>query len=364
MAGGSVTALLVIKGLSISTWNDTYKMDSHITKQLIFNYLSGQATPIEIQQVDEWLNDPVHLDTFYEYLFEWEKTHAQFRPDFEAALNRFWEREARSFTQPEAVASPIAHPEELPVRQNLLARFIWVAASVLLLLGTGYLNRDKFLYETIKTGYGEIAVHTLPDGSKVVMNANSVLKWYRFSTIQKQREVWLEGEAEFSVIHTNDHQRFLVKTPNDFVVEVLGTEFSLFSRNRGTKVVLNNGKIRVNYQKDGKPNQLTMKPGELLTMDKTGNLQLKTTESPEEHQSWRERRFVFDRTPVKDICHLLEENFGVTVLASGEEIARKTISGNFKTETADELLDILREVLNLETNVRNDTLFLQHRLPL
>lgn len=339
-------------------------MDSPITKQLVFAYLSGHTTPIETQQVEEWLKDSVNLDTFYEYLFEWEKTNTQFRPDFEAALNRFWEKEARSFSQPEAIISPIIHPERLPVKQNLLARQIWVAASVLLLLAIGYLKRDKFLYETIRTGYGEIAVHTLPDGSKVVMNANSVLKWYRFSSFQKQREVWLQGEAEFSVIHTNDHQRFLVKTPNNFVVEVLGTEFSLFSRNRGTKVVLNSGKIRVNYQKDGKPTQLTMKPGELLTMDKTGNLQLKTTESPEDHQSWRERRFVFDRTPVKDIGHLLEENFGVIVIASSEEIARKTISGNFKTETADELLDILREVLNLETHVRNDTLFLQHRSPL
>src|SRR5690606_34106893 len=130
---------------------------------------------------------------------------------------------------------------------------------------------------------------------------------------------------------------------------------------RGAKVVLNSGKIRVNFKKDGQPAQITMNPGELLTLDQEGAVQLQSTDTPEDHLAWREQRFVFDGTPISEICHLLEENFGVIVRPAHPEIGQKTISGNFKTETSDALIQVLEEVFDLEVSKVQDTLLLDRK---
>lgn len=338
-------------------------MDSPITKQLVFAYLSGHTTPIETQQVEEWLRDPENQEIFYHYVLLWEKTHPQFTPDQEQALRNFWQKieDGDNQDKPAHRSLPreiVDHPRH---RGRRWAKLTTVAACVLLFVSLGWLKRDNLLYKTIQTNFGEITSCQLPDGSKVVLNANSSLRWSRLSFHQEVREVWLNGEAEFSVVHTHDQKPFIVKTAKDFQVEVLGTEFSLFSRERGAKVVLNSGKIRVNFKKDGQPAQITMNPGELLTLDQEGALQLQSTDTPEDHLAWREQRFVFDGTPISEICHLLEENFGVIVRPAHPEIGQKTISGNFKTETSDALIQVLEEVFDLEVSKVQDTLLLKEK---
>jgi ferric-dicitrate binding protein FerR (iron transport regulator) len=49
-------------------------------------------------------------------------------------------------------------------------------------------------------------------------------------------------------------------------VVVLGTEFSVFSRDRGAKVMLNKGKVRLEYQENQVKKEITMRPGELVKL--------------------------------------------------------------------------------------------------
>ncbi len=331
-------------------------MESSLSKQIVFSYLSGQATPIEIQLVDDWLKDPANFEVFCVYLLEWERIHSQFTPDYESAIQKFWGR----LDHPESNIQPV--PGKSPAGKfRIRGKWFLLAACFAIVIAGSWSMKDELLYRTIRTSYGEISHHVLPDGSGVTLNANSSLRLPRFGFNNGVREVWLNGEAAFSVLHTQTDQRFVVKTPKEFQVEVLGTEFSVFARKRGAKVVLNSGKIRVDYKKQGRPTQLTMKPGDLLTLDQVGEVQLQTTESPKEHSAWKERRFVFDATPVSEICQLLEENFGVLVWPSTQEIAERTITGNFETRTSGELLSILREVFSLETMKKQDTLILYQR---
>ena len=44
----------------------------------------------------------------------------------------------------------------------------------------------------------------------------------------------------------------------------------------------------------------------------------------------------------------MDENFGVKITSSNEEVASRTISGTFKAQSANELLQVLYEVLNLK----------------
>ncbi|GAB3166532.1 FecR family protein [Telluribacter humicola] len=331
-------------------------MEHLISKHILFGYLSGRATPLEKQAVDEWLKQEVNGEQFHHWLLEWELLQPQYVPDSEAAFSALLQRIDEQ--EEKEVSPPL---RSIPTVQRL-PHFNWqVAASITILLClSGWLLRKPLLYKTYQTDYGQTSAFTLSDGSHVTLNANSNLLVPRFAFDGTTREVLLEGEAEFSVRHTHDHRRFVVRTSDEFQVEVLGTEFTVYARPRATRVALSRGKIRLDYTEGTRKRQLLMKPGELVTMNEAGTLTLQKIEKPELQSAWKEQRFVFNNTSVQEICALLHENFGVIVHVADSKIAERTITGNFKAQTADDLLDILKEVLDLHIRKEKNKLFLHN----
>ncbi len=125
-------------------------------------------------------------------------------------------------------------------------RLVWmkVAAVVTLLLVAFvfYIGRQNQNH-TYHTTFGESRRVLLPDGSLVTLNANSSLRvadrWGR----RTEREVWLNGEAFFSVRETKregEAVKFVVHT-HDLNVEVRGTEFNVNTRKQQTRVVAERG---------------------------------------------------------------------------------------------------------------------------
>ncbi len=329
-------------------------MEQTINKPILFQYLANRATPLERQAVEEWLKKADDTELFHQWLLEWEMQSPQYLPDSEAAYCALLER--IDFQQTGTPETGKVSPKRLR-----LAWLNWrIAATVTVLLSlSAWLLREPILYKTYETEYGQTSSFVLNDGSRVTLNANSMLSVPRFGFDTGIREVRLKGEAEFSVRHTPTHQRFVVKTSEQCQVEVLGTEFTVFARSRGTRVALNDGQIRFDYKQGTQKKNLLMKPGELVTLSPEGDMRLTQVEKPELQAAWKEQRFVFDDTSVREICDLLTENFGLVIRPGSDEVAARTISGNFKAQTADDILDVLREVLNLQIKRQGDSIVLR-----
>jgi transmembrane sensor len=324
-------------------------MEHSINKPMLFRYLASRATPLERQAVEEWLKKADDTETFHQWLLEWEMQSPQYLPDSENAYRVLLARiDSQDSNIPEA--------EKSAPKRRRLSWLNWrIAATVTVLFAFGaWLLRKPILYKTYETEYGQTSSFVLSDGSRVTLNANSSLRVPRFGFADELRQVDLSGEAEFSVRHMPTHQRFVVKTSDHFQVEVLGTEFTVFARSRGTRVALSEGKIRLDYGKTAQRKKLLMKPGELVSMSPEGALTLRHTDKPQLEAAWKEQRFVFDNTSVGEICVLLEESFGLIVRPGSPEIASRTITGNFKAGTADDLLTVVGEVLNLQINKHKD----------
>lgn len=328
-------------------------MKQEISKHTLFEYLAGRATPLEKRAMEEWLKNAVNAEYFHRCLYEWEMQSPQYQPDGDSAFTQLSERiEQRESGNPFLLEAPISS-------RTFSWRFWQVAASITLLLGVGaWLFRQPILNKNYETGYGQTSTLDLSDGSRVTLNANSMLSVPRFGFDDAVREVILKGEAEFSVKHTPTNQRFVVKTSNQFRVEVLGTEFTVFARSRGTRVALSKGKIRLDYEKNSRKKNLLMEPGELVILSPAGRLTMQRTVKTAEQTAWKEHRFVFDNTSVREICAIMAENFGVVIRPGSDEIAVRTITGNFRAETAEELLTVLVEVLNLQIKKEKDRIVL------
>lgn len=334
-------------------------MDNPVNKELLQKYFAGGATIFEKKLIDEWAKEPQNQETFYRMLSQKEIHNPQFIPDVEGAVKRHFNR-FQAKNEKDLVEKVSIFQEPLFI--NSVSWKKWsIAASIALIIGISvWINWSNILFENYHSEYGEVRVLSLEDGSEVILNANSTLKVPRFGFGNKVREVFLEGEGQFSVKHTLDNLPFIVKTSRGLDVVVVGTEFTVFSRNRGAKVVLNKGKVRLHYTEGNKNKQILMMPGELVTFDTAHKLKEISKTIPANHAAWTEHRFVFKETTLHEISTIFLENFGVQVKIEDEELADWTVSGSFTANNADELLEILADASNLNFRHEQDFIIISN----
>lgn len=326
-------------------------MEHSVNKHTLFAHFEGRLTPLQRSLLEDWLRDPRHRELYYQWLEEWERLNPQYLADEDGALAASLQRvEAwESQRQPAAAARPLVRPFRMS------ARWAAAVAGVVALLAGAYLGRSYVLERTIATAYGEIRRETLPDGSVVTLNANSTLRVPRFGFGDRTRAVFLTGEAAFSVRHLPNHRRFVVRTANGFDVVVLGTEFSVYARPRGGRVVLNRGRVQLAYYPGSQTRQLTLRPGDFVSLDRQGRVALRRVERPETHAAWTDHRFVFRETSVREIAGLLAETYGLTVRFKSPDLASRTVSGTFQATSADEFLEVLAELLEVNYHRQGDS---------
>lgn len=330
-----------------------------INKQLILDSFAGKVTVLQRQQIDDWCRNSVNEELFYEWLEEWEKSNLQYVADNASALNRYHNFIVNVHSEEAVAEQDLALPVSGFITRN--RSLLGLAASVVLIVGL-FVFQKQLLNQTYSTHYGQTRMVTLSDGSQVTLNANSMLRVPRFGFGTKNREVWLEGEALFSVTHTADHKQFVVKTDNAADVVVLGTEFTLFARPRGTKVVLQKGKVEFHYRQAGQPaKQVTLKPGDLVDLKKNGDASLTPVTQPANYAAWRDHRYVFEETSLREITFLFQESFGMNLEIADPEVAALTISGAYPSQSGEELLSIIAEALNIKITRKEDKVLLSQQ---
>lgn len=317
---------------------------SLLSKQIIQNFFEGKTTRMQNILIQEWLESPAHRELYFQWLDEWETENPQYTPDVERGYQRSLHTVQGNAEGPGAGTYPLQ--EGAGTWRGRIFVIKWAAAASVALIMGAWLLSDFWLYKQYETGYGEIRTVVLPDSSRVTLNANSTLSIPRFGFGGGTREVKLKGEAEFAVKHTTNHSKFIVRTPDKLEVRVLGTEFIVYSRERGSKVVLSQGSVQLRSLNELNPKPMLMKPGDVATMSTQGTLTLKHSASLSAHQAWKQRLFMFENTPVSEIAYQISEHFGVNVVVTDSTLARRTIGGTFNASDPANVLKVLSDVLN------------------
>jgi transmembrane sensor len=249
--------------------------------------------------------------------------------------------------------SPAGTHETLPVQQNevipalpasaspakVVTPFRWMAAaSILILLSAGLLITKVFRPRKpeVRTEYGQISQQHLPDGTEVIMNANSKLTYSSDWKDGTDREVWVNGEAFFHVTKTPLKSRFIVHTDR-FDVIVTGTQFNVVNRNNKANVMLKEGSVIINTM-DGRT--LHMEPGDFVEFNNSDKLE-KMPVKDDSLLAWKEQKLVFNKTPLKDIATIINEQYGIPVKLSVECPYLGTVSGIMPNNNLDVLLQAL-----------------------
>jgi transmembrane sensor len=320
-----------------------HHMKEPVTETILYAYFENRATPHEKLQIKEWLREDGNEEIFYQHLAAWEVNHLQFTPNLEKASTRY-----KQFLEGESIAQSkiFERTKTRSLFSNISTQYAGIAASLTLLLCFGlYLSKDFFFYDTYTTTYGMTRNILLEDGSEITLNANSTLKVPKNLATTDMREVWLKGEAFFSVAKRPNHVRFAVHTDN-LNVEVLGTKFDVNNRRGKTEIVLSEGSVKLTSNKKG-VEPVYLKPGDFVSLAKNDTTYKRQIVKPEKYSVWQSNKLVFEDTPLRVVADKIEDYYGVKVEIERKEIADRQLTGTLPNNDLGIVLKSLSTAHNL-----------------
>jgi transmembrane sensor len=247
--------------------------------------------------------------------------------------------------------------------RHLYRAWMGIAAGIALFIMAAffYFNKKNTREIVLQTAYGETRSLTLPDGSEVILNANSVLKWTNDWQIGKDRTVYLTGEAFFVVNEQGEsthRDRFIVHTPN-LDVEVKGTRFNVNTYRPQTQVVLQKGSVEIKTRVNNKEKKYSLAPEQRAVFNSDLDKMNISQVNFNAFLGWKDKRFIFDNTPLSEVAIMLENTYGFRVIIENEDLKNKLISGEIPTSERKALLLALSTLYSLKINEQSkDTLLI------
>ena len=246
-----------------------------------------------------------------------------------------------------------------PKKKNITFPILAIAAVFIgLFIATFFfLNRHTPDWTTLKSDFGKLEQIELPDGSSVFLNSNSKIRFDKNWTNQTIREVWLEGEAYFEVTKNpkKGEKKFIVHVDQS-MIEVLGTSFNVYNRNKFVEVALESGSV--NFQNKTKTQKrYLMKPKEVIRMNNGTIEQLKDVDLLL-FTSWREYKLKLKKTPMTKIINALRDNFGYEVTVNNKAILARKLTATIPIKDVDVLLEALREIYQLDITKKGKRIFI------
>ena len=196
---------------------------------------------------------------------------------------------------------------------------------------------------------GQRAELTLPDGTKVWLNAGSKLSYPSF--FEKERKVFLSGEGFFSVAK-NEKVPFIVST-RTIDVKALGTQFNVFSYPESdyTSVYLQEGKVKA-YFPSSETEGVELSPEQYLIQE---GKQFKLSTMDPDDLLWREGIYTFKRQKLASIIKKLELYYDVKIIVKDKEILDYEYVGKFRQRAGVmEILRLIQRIHKFKINKDDD----------
>ena len=226
----------------------------------------------------------------------------------------------------------------------------WAAAAcILLMAGAAYLwispaahtpaKQVAANYFSVTNETTEAKLVTLPDSSRIWLNAAASLRW-REDFNKQDRSVQLTGEGFFEV-NGREGKPFVIHT-RDIAIQVLGTTFNVeaYSGEEITRVSLVRGKVKVRAGQDSTV-AAVLKPG-FAAAYYNGGAEMNIRETQAGRVGiWKTGAFSATDLPFKDAVTRLCTRHGYRVVWQNTQGIDKDVSVLFKKERFTKMLDNL-----------------------
>ncbi len=306
---------------------------------LLVKYLTGEASPVECTQVQQWLEKSDDNRRYYEDFEQvWEQS-------LRLAVNTKKDEEASWKQLQQRIVN--THEKIKTARQNN-TQWLRVAAIFIAMVAIGYITYNvSNLYMSSPTAMvnsgakDKVVVDTLADGSVVTINKNSVLS-HPSAFKGDTRTVNLQGEAFFNIA-PNKQKPFII-TVNDVTVKVLGTSFNIRSVNGNTEVIVETGIVEVKR----KDQSIQLLPKEKILVAQNDAPLVKDSANDQLYKYYRNKEFICDGTSLQKLVTILNEAYSVNITIENKALENIPINTVFKNEPLENILNILSKTLDIK----------------
>ncbi len=305
---------------------------------IIAKKLTGTISDEEVVILNRWLaGNKQNLNEYSDILFIWEKS---------ASL---------SFPTMIKIEKGLKMVHSRTIRKRIRAaslKLVWQVAAVLVLsilfssLYNYFFFNDSSVnsyFEEVSAAYGTQNKVELPDGSVVLLNSGSTLRFPNRFVNHGDRRIELKGEGYFKVAKDTEHP-FIVKV-NSLEVKALGTEFNVRAYDPDEKidVFLLEGKVAISSDfRDKSKQTMVLEPSQMAHYDAVINsMSKKTITNPARYVGWIEGKIVFNDDPIQEVKETLENWYNVDIRIKDEKLSKYRFTGTFINESLDEILNTL-----------------------
>lgn len=235
-------------------------------------------------------------------------------------------------------------------------------------------EKDKLKYESvgvkdIELTYNKLTVPfgkrfeiELSDGTVIQLNAGTILKYPVTFSDPNSRDVYLEGEAFFSVQKNPEHP-FIVHTKK-MNVRVLGTKFNVssYENEDTTSTVLLEGSVKVlrPNENDNLDVGTIISPNQQAAMQ-YGELSVEEVDV-EKYIAWTQGILYFDNDRFADIVKELERHYNVKILNKYQELNSVRYTGTFQYKTISQVLEVFKRNTQFEYKLNNGLIIIEPSL--
>lgn len=193
-------------------------------------------------------------------------------------------------------------------------------------------------YNILRTERGGEWNVVLSDGTRVYLNASSMLK-YPVSFTGDSREVILEGEAYFEVT-PHPEKPFIVRT-SEMDIRVRGTSFNVnaYSAQKTARTTLVDGKIEVECHGSAH----IVLPGQQIVFEKETKSVTVADVDTELYTSWKNGFYKFNDTRLEDILTMLSLRYDVEVIYADESVKEMRFTSSDKIMHYDNIMSLLKK---------------------
>jgi len=288
-------------------------------------YLDGTIGPEDRAAVEAWIGaDPARRAAV-------------------ATLQAAWDRDARRLGAPYDVDAAWSRFETRYRRPKRSGRWsIAIAAGIVAaVIGAGaawWLDRDARAVaqapamREYATPRGRRAILRLLDGTEITLNADSRLR-APVSFAARQRDVYLEGEAYFRVVH-DAARPFVVHTAGGAIRDI-GTAFGVraYSDAARERVAVVEGAVAVT----GTP----LRAGQVATRLRSGAVRLLRGAKVADEVAWTRGRLVFASVPLGEAAEALSRWYDLDVRVADPELSGRPVTGSYGDEPALQVLTLI-----------------------
>lgn len=295
---------------------------------LLDSYLKGTCTPAEKAQLEQWFDQLSDAGNFAEGDFDKDATMQRMKGEIDRQITT-----------------------------GKYFRMSWklrVAASVIFISAAAVYSyyqstRTKMLqYTTTTAAKGEKKKVTLSDGSVVILNAGSSIRYPEVFASGKREVTLLEGEAFFDIQHRTG-QPFTVATSGT-ATTVLGTSFNVqaYKAFHEVKVTVVTGKVAVKEA----AYTVVLQPDEQVIMG--GNAPQRKHLAAAESIAWIKGRLQFSNETLENVALILENRYNVKIAFRTEATGGIRFTANFgAAESLENILFAIAKANRLTWSVKD-----------